>query len=70
MAELISDNAEQRAFTAASMNTMQCKLLSLFSNERVLLTDYSEDTFSAWVPLVWFQQVHQPNGAFNSLPTP
>lgn len=25
MAELISDNAEQRAFTAASMNTLQCK---------------------------------------------
>jgi ACS family pantothenate transporter-like MFS transporter len=24
MAELISDNAEQRAFTAASMNTLQC----------------------------------------------
>jgi len=19
------------------------------------------DTFSAWIPLVWFQQVHQPN---------
>ncbi|RVX66581.1 hypothetical protein B0A52_09458 [Exophiala mesophila] len=42
MAELISDNAEQRAFTAASMNTLQY-------------------TFNAWVPLVWFQQVHQPN---------
>ncbi|KAB5547251.1 putative pantothenate transporter liz1 [Coniochaeta sp. 2T2.1] len=42
MAELISDNAEQRAFTAASMNTLQY-------------------TFSAWIPLVWFQQVHQPN---------
>lgn len=27
MAELISDNAEQRAFTAAAMNTLQCKLL-------------------------------------------
>jgi ACS family pantothenate transporter-like MFS transporter len=27
MAELISDNAEQRAFTAASMNTMQCQYL-------------------------------------------
>lgn len=26
MAELISDNAEQRAFTAAAMNTLQCKL--------------------------------------------
>lgn len=25
MAELISDNAEQRAFTAASMNTLQCE---------------------------------------------
>lgn len=25
MAELISENAEQRAFTAASMNTLQCK---------------------------------------------
>ena len=25
MAELISDNAEQRAFTAAAMNTLQCK---------------------------------------------
>jgi ACS family pantothenate transporter-like MFS transporter len=24
MAELIADNAEQRAFTAASMNTLQC----------------------------------------------
>ncbi|KAG0652965.1 Pantothenate transporter liz1 [Hyphodiscus hymeniophilus] len=42
MAELISDNAEQRAFTAAAMNTLQY-------------------TFSAWIPLVWFQQVHQPN---------
>ncbi|KIW12193.1 hypothetical protein PV08_09469 [Exophiala spinifera] len=41
MAELISNNAEQRAFTAASMNTLQY-------------------TFSAWIPLVWFQQVHQP----------
>jgi len=20
-----------------------------------------KDTFSAWIPLVWFQQVHQPN---------
>ena len=42
MSELISDNAEQRAFTAAAMNTLQY-------------------TFSAWIPLVWFQQVHQPN---------
>jgi len=42
MAELISDNAEQRAFTAAAMNTLQY-------------------TFSAWIPLVWFQQVDQPN---------
>ena len=42
MAELISDNAEQRAFTAAAMNTLQY-------------------TMSAWIPLVWFQQVHQPN---------
>jgi ACS family pantothenate transporter-like MFS transporter len=25
MAELISDNAEQRAFTAAAMNTLQCR---------------------------------------------
>jgi MFS transporter, ACS family, pantothenate transporter len=25
MAELISDNAEQRAFTAAAMNTLQCQ---------------------------------------------
>ncbi|KAF2444153.1 putative pantothenate transporter liz1 [Karstenula rhodostoma CBS 690.94] len=41
MAELISESAEQRAFTAASMNTLQY-------------------TFNAWVPLVWFQQVHQP----------
>ncbi|KAK3208636.1 hypothetical protein GRF29_77g1471502 [Pseudopithomyces chartarum] len=41
MAELISENAEQRAFTAASMNTLQF-------------------TFSAWIPLVWFQQVKQP----------
>jgi MFS transporter, ACS family, pantothenate transporter len=29
MAELISDNAEQRAFTAAAMNTLQCKSFSL-----------------------------------------
>lgn len=43
MTELIGDNAEQRAFTAASMNTLQY-------------------TFSAWIPLVWFQQVKQPNG--------
>jgi ACS family pantothenate transporter-like MFS transporter len=28
MAELISDNAEQRAFTAAAMNTLQCKFLT------------------------------------------
>ncbi|KAH8586080.1 putative pantothenate transporter liz1 [Bisporella sp. PMI_857] len=42
MSELLSDNAEQRAFTAAAMNTLQY-------------------TFLAWVPLVWFQQVHQPN---------
>ena len=42
MAELISDNAEQRAFTAAAMNTLQF-------------------TFTAWIPLVWFQQIHQPN---------
>jgi len=42
MAELISDNAEQRAFTAAAMNTLQY-------------------TGNAWIPLVWFQQVHQPN---------
>ncbi|KAF8867029.1 putative pantothenate transporter liz1 [Acephala macrosclerotiorum] len=42
MAELIFDNAEQRAFTAAAMNTLQY-------------------TFSAWIPLVWFQQVHQPD---------
>ncbi|KAF2499872.1 putative pantothenate transporter liz1 [Lophium mytilinum] len=41
MAELISDNAEQRAFTAAAMNTLQY-------------------TFQAWIPLVWFQQIHQP----------
>jgi hypothetical protein len=27
MAELISDNAEQRAFTAASMNTLQCEYI-------------------------------------------
>jgi MFS transporter, ACS family, pantothenate transporter len=26
MAELISDNAEQRAFTAAAMNTLQCNI--------------------------------------------
>jgi hypothetical protein len=25
MAELLSDSAEQRAFTAASMNTLQCE---------------------------------------------
>ncbi|KAJ4512987.1 hypothetical protein HRR78_002834 [Exophiala dermatitidis] len=42
MSELISNNAEQRAFTAAAMNTLQY-------------------TFSAWIPLVWFQQIHQPN---------
>ncbi|KAH7093496.1 putative pantothenate transporter liz1 [Paraphoma chrysanthemicola] len=41
MAELISDNAEQRAFTAAAMNTLQY-------------------TSMAWIPLVWFQQIHQP----------
>ncbi|KAH3905847.1 hypothetical protein HBH56_214360 [Parastagonospora nodorum] len=41
MAELLFDSAEQRAFTAASMNTLQY-------------------TFTAWIPLVWFQQVHQP----------
>ncbi|KAI8935617.1 hypothetical protein NX059_007146 [Plenodomus lindquistii] len=41
MTEILSDNAEQRAFTAASMNTLQY-------------------AFYAWVPLVWFQQVHQP----------
>ena len=29
MAELISDNAEQRAFTAAAMNTLQCRPFSL-----------------------------------------
>jgi ACS family pantothenate transporter-like MFS transporter len=28
MAELISDNAEQRAFTAASMNTLQCEFVA------------------------------------------
>ncbi|KAL2068570.1 hypothetical protein VTL71DRAFT_14907 [Oculimacula yallundae] len=42
MTELISDNAEQRAFTAAAMNTLQYSM-------------------SAWIPLVWFQQIHQPN---------
>ncbi|KAK6437732.1 hypothetical protein LTR95_006076 [Oleoguttula sp. CCFEE 5521] len=42
MTECISHNAEQRAFTAAAMNTLQY-------------------TFTAWVPLVWFQQIHQPN---------
>ncbi|KAF2833941.1 putative pantothenate transporter liz1 [Ophiobolus disseminans] len=41
MAELISHSAEQRAFTAASMNTLQY-------------------TFNAWIPLVWYQQRHQP----------
>ncbi|KAK4687117.1 MFS transporter, ACS family, pantothenate transporter, partial [Tremellales sp. Uapishka_1] len=42
MSELLSESAEQRAFTAAAMNTLQY-------------------VTSAWVPLVWFQQVHQPN---------
>lgn len=27
MSELISDNAEQRAFTAAAMNTLQCEMI-------------------------------------------
>ena len=66
MAELISENAEQRAFTAAAMNTLQCESPPfppaflpecLIKNWR--LTE--ADTFSAWIPLVWFQQVHQPN---------
>jgi hypothetical protein len=30
MAELISDNAEQRAFTAAAMNTLQCETADTF----------------------------------------
>lgn len=30
MAELISDNAEQRAFTAAAMNTLQCQSCSSY----------------------------------------
>lgn len=40
MAELISDNAEQRAFTAASMNTLQCKLIQS-SVAATTLTRYS-----------------------------
>ena len=35
MAELISDNAEQRAFTAAAMNTLQCKNIPKFLDERL-----------------------------------
>jgi len=65
MAELISDNAEQRAFTAAAMNTLQCNLILIPSP---LIRSQADsdllDTFSAWIPLVWFQQVHQPNGSF------
>jgi len=38
MAELISDNAEQRAFTAAAMNTLQCKLLFFSSPTSHMLT--------------------------------
>lgn len=57
MAELISDNAEQRAFTAAAMNTLQCQ----YSNPQYTFsTNRFADTFMAWIPLVWFQQVHQP----------
>jgi len=36
MAELISDNAEQRAFTAAAMNTLQCKFSSLYFADYLL----------------------------------
>jgi ACS family pantothenate transporter-like MFS transporter len=35
MAELISDNAEQRAFTAASMNTLQCKFAGTTCNTEI-----------------------------------
>jgi ACS family pantothenate transporter-like MFS transporter len=58
MAELISDNAEQRAFTAASMNTLQCKQTLSVQIPKSLTVQL--DTFTAWIPLVWFQQVHQP----------
>ena len=60
MSELISDNAEQRAFTAASMNTLQCKRPHCQVCPSMLMC--VEDTFNAWIPLVWFQQIHQPNG--------
>jgi ACS family pantothenate transporter-like MFS transporter len=35
MAELISDNAEQRAFTAAAMNTLQCKFLTFLLDHKL-----------------------------------
>lgn len=64
MNELISDNAEQRAFTSAAMNTLQCSFwLPATQILAISRTDAPAflDTTSAWVPLVWFQQVHQPN---------
>jgi len=68
MSELISDNAEQRAFTAAAMNTLQCMLLR--APFAMTNTNNFADTFQAWIPLVWFQQIHQPNGSlpFSTLP--
>jgi ACS family pantothenate transporter-like MFS transporter len=66
MSELISNNAEQRAFTAAAMNTLQCKFMhdTSLPHPKSLANDFTSDadTFTAWIPLVWFQQVHQPNG--------
>jgi hypothetical protein len=38
MAELISSNAEQRAFTAAAMNTLQCKVYYYCSSKLMLTT--------------------------------
>jgi hypothetical protein len=29
------------------------------------LTAWYKDTFAAWIPLVWFQQVQQPDGLFS-----
>lgn len=58
MAEIISDNAEQRAFTAAAMNTLQCQYNQ--KGRLMFPLKLCTDTFMAWIPLVWFQQVHQP----------
>ena len=62
MSELISDNAEQRAFTAAAMNTLQCQFLGDHISLIVYRLKIHIDTMMAWIPLVWFQQIHQPNG--------